>query len=198
MAAAATESVLVGQAFGEHALEQQRAARPGATICDGETAAANFACCAALAETVRERRTGSQGKGGGVGGSNDDARGEREEEASLNEMLVAATAALSSHQSSLEHKQKAQEDDWEDAMARGLEDTTLPLLEILRRTRPYVAHRANNSGPLLAHQFGVLSRLLRMFVALGRTMPSLSESVGAWRCRVNGVTHEKAVFEEVR
>ena len=122
----------------------------------------------------RERRAGSRGKGGGGGGSNDDVSGEEEEEASPNEMLVAATEALSSLQFSIEHKRKAQEDDWEDAMARDLEDTALSLLEILRRTLPYAAHRANNSGALLAHQFSALSQLLRMFVVLGRTMPSLS------------------------
>ena len=107
----------------------------------------------------RERRAGSRGKGGGGGGSNDDVSGEEEEEASPNEMLVAATEALSSLQFSIEHKRKAQEDDWEDAMARDLEDTALSLLEILRRTLLYAAHRANNSGALLAHQFSALTIL---------------------------------------
>eukprot|EP00571_Detonula_confervacea_P014457 CAMPEP_0172305402 /NCGR_PEP_ID=MMETSP1058-20130122/6707_1 /TAXON_ID=83371 /ORGANISM="Detonula confervacea, Strain CCMP 353" /LENGTH=1524 /DNA_ID=CAMNT_0013016997 /DNA_START=113 /DNA_END=4687 /DNA_ORIENTATION=+ len=129
------------------------------------------ACCAALVETARERRSGN-------------ANNDEESEVSPNEMFVAIIAALTSLQSSLEQKQKSLSTG-ADADADGvesssintitseLENTALPLLEILRRILPYVAHYSNNSGALLSHQFGTLSRMLRMFVALGYALPGV-------------------------
>jgi len=84
---------------------------------------------------------------------------------------------LSSLQTSLEEKQKllnnadAASSDLE-SISTELENTALPLLEILRRLLPYVAHHSNNRGALLAHQFGGLSRMIRLFVALGYALPS--------------------------
>lgn len=118
------------------------------------------ACCAALVETAKERRSGS-----------------KDDNVSPNEMFIATIAALTSLQSSLEAKQKSQDVDTE-SITSELENTALPLLEILRRILPYVAHYTNNNGALLSHQFGVLSRMLRMFVALGYALPSSAPSGG--------------------
>lgn len=115
------------------------------------------ACCAALVETARERR-------GKDGNSND---------VSPNELFIATIAALTSLQSSLERKQKDADAD-DTALTSELENTALPLLELLRRILPYVAHYSNNSGALLSHQFGTLSRMLRMFVALGYALPGIA------------------------
>ncbi|KAL9185484.1 hypothetical protein ACHAXT_003261 [Thalassiosira profunda] len=120
------------------------------------------ACCAALVETARERRTAS-------------SNASSSEEATPNEVFVAALAALSSLQSSLEAQQQSEDADVA-TMAQEVENTALPLLEILRRLLPYVAHHSNNRGALLAHQFGPLSRMLRLFVALGHALPSGADS----------------------
>ena len=140
------------------------------------------ACCAALAETARERR-----------GTRGNLRGEDGDDAPVtpNEMFVVviAVAALTSLQTSIEARQKllsssssgggADGDPSEtppdavaESIARELEGTALPVLELLRRVLPYVAHHSNNSGAMLSHQFGTISRMLRMFVALGYALPA--------------------------
>ena len=119
------------------------------------------ACCAALVETAKESR-GSKING---------------DEVKPNELFIATIAALSSLQTSLESKQKAEDMNAEEITSE-LENTALPLLEILRRILPFVAHYSNNRGALLAHQFGNLSRLVRMFVALGYALPSSTDTSG--------------------
>ena len=134
------------------------------------------ACCAALVETAKESRakkTSSE---------------EAEAEVKPNELFIATLAALSSLQSSLEAKQKKSADTTTTAedeeqitiiTSELLENTALPLLEILRRIVPFVAHYSNNRGALLAHQFGTVSRLVRMFVALGYSLPSTSSGISS-------------------
>ena len=136
------------------------------------------ACTAALVETAMERRNGS-------GGDNEEVV------VSPNEMFVVTLAALTSLQTSLENKQQQQQQQQQQnqevqqqqeevnaAIATELENTALPLLEILRRFLPYVAHFSNNQGALLSHQFGMLSRSLRLFVAMAYALPPPSALSG--------------------
>jgi len=103
------------------------------------------ACAAALAETAEERRSGT----------------ENVDEATATEMFLASLAALRSleeqHRSNAEHTASVTSSELV---------AFLPLLEILRRVLPHAAHPSNNNGAVAAHQFGELSRSLRMSVAL--------------------------------
>ena len=162
--------------------------------CTPSTATAanvrKVACCAALIETAKERRSG--------GGSSNEGP------VTPNEMFIVAIAALTSLQMKLEDEQKSlsssnnnndgknkKDDEFNDvsntndagpsimeSIGRDIENTAIPVLELLRRILPYVAHPTNNSGILLLHQFGTLSRMLRMFVVLGYALPSSSVGGG--------------------
>jgi len=102
-----------------------------------------------------------------------------------NEMFVATLAALTAVQTALENKQQQQQQNDDPATmmqeqsspsmndtASELENTVIPLLEILRRILPYVANYGNNRGALLAHQLGTVSRSLRLFVAMAYALPA--------------------------
>lgn len=121
------------------------------------------ACCMALMETVKEGREGVAAL-------------------TPNEMFVVCIAALTSLQEKFEAKQQQQQQQQSSgsisSIQHDLENTALPVLELLRRTLPYVAHWTNNSGALLLHQFTTVSRMLRMFVAWGYALPSAVGSGG--------------------
>jgi ribosomal RNA-processing protein 12 len=146
------------------------------------------ACCAALIETAKEQRSGGSSSSEGP--------------VTPNEMFIVAIAALTSLQMKLEDEQKSissssnnndgknnKYDDFNagnandargimESIGHDIENTAIPVLELLRRILPYVAHPTNNSGILLLHQFGTLSRMLRMFVVLGYALPSSSVGGG--------------------
>ena len=128
------------------------------------------ACCAALAETAREQRR-SRKRRGAAGTDDDD---DDDSPVTPNEMFVVAIAALTSLQTSLEARQKSSSEGGADAesIVRELEGTALPVLELFRRILPYVAHCTNNSGAMMSHQFGNISRMLRLFVAMGYALPA--------------------------
>jgi hypothetical protein len=155
------------------------------------------ACCSALVETAQEeQRRRRRRRRGGIEDGNDNNDGDEsisDDDVAVtpNEVFVAAIAALTSLQSSLEARNKSlsssssstnitttvnDKDAVIESMSLEIQNTALPLLEILRRTLPYVAHRDNNSGMLLLHQFGTLSRMLRMFVALGYSVAAAISS----------------------
>ncbi|KAL7464586.1 hypothetical protein ACHAXS_004926 [Conticribra weissflogii] len=140
------------------------------------------ACVAALVETAVERR-----------GSSREDHGVDETMPTPNEMFVATLAALTAVQTTLENAQQQQLQEQNDDpanmmeeqrsqsqsqspqltdVASELENTVIPLLEILRRILPYMAHYGNNQGALLAHQFGTVSRSLRLFVAMAHALPA--------------------------
>jgi hypothetical protein len=147
------------------------------------------ACCAALAETAREQRGRRRGAAG-----NDDDDDDDHAPVTPNEMFVVAIAALTSLQTSLESRQKSlsssaagggggdddanNDDAVAESIVRELEGTAIPVLELLRRILPYVAHRTNNSGVMLSHQFGTISRMLRLFVAMGYALPAAAAATG--------------------
>jgi len=121
------------------------------------------ACCAALIETVQERRHNQQ----------QEQQQQQQKQVSPNELFLATLAALTSLQGTLEQQVQSNNDN---NNANEVETTALPLLEILRQILPYVAHPSNNHGALLLHQFGTVSRMLRMFVALGYAYTAASSS----------------------
>eukprot|EP00985_Skeletonema_marinoi_P034940 scaffold45243_cov168-Skeletonema_marinoi.AAC.1 len=129
------------------------------------------ACCAALIETVQERR------------QNQNQQQQQQVVVSPNELFLATLAALTSLQGTLEQQVKRTDTDTEsnnnnNNNSNEVETTALPLLEILRQILPYVAHPSNNHGALLLHQFGTVSRMLRMFVALGYAYTASSSTTG--------------------
>jgi len=139
------------------------------------------ACAAALVETAVERR----GNDGGDNNNGDRDSGDDEKMPTPNEMFVATLAALTAVQTALENKQQQQQQNDDPATmmqeqsspsmndtASELENTVIPLLEILRRILPYVANYGNNRGALLAHQLGTVSRSLRLFVAMAYALPA--------------------------
>ncbi|KAL3791491.1 hypothetical protein HJC23_011522 [Cyclotella cryptica] len=89
-------------------------------------------------------------------------------EVSPNELFVTILSALSSLVESFESKCKNDESaGWEKEV-----EAIIPLLEILRRVSGFVVYWGNNSGALFVHQFGTISRLLRLLVALSYSLPS--------------------------
>eukprot|EP00577_Skeletonema_sp_RCC1716_P003867 CAMPEP_0113415892 /NCGR_PEP_ID=MMETSP0013_2-20120614/24822_1 /TAXON_ID=2843 ORGANISM="Skeletonema costatum, Strain 1716" /NCGR_SAMPLE_ID=MMETSP0013_2 /ASSEMBLY_ACC=CAM_ASM_000158 /LENGTH=1488 /DNA_ID=CAMNT_0000302905 /DNA_START=42 /DNA_END=4508 /DNA_ORIENTATION=- /assembly_acc=CAM_ASM_000158 len=124
------------------------------------------ACCAALIETVQERR------------QNQNQQQQQQVVVSPNELFLATLAALTSLQGTLEQQVKHTDTDINNNNSNEVETTALPLLEILRQILPYVAHPSNNHGALLLHQFGTVSRMLRMFVALGYAYTASSSTTG--------------------
>jgi len=169
--------------------------------CTTSTATAanvrKVACCAALIETAKEQRSGIKNDDL----NNDDDNDDDDTPVTPNEMFIVAIAALTSLQMKLEGKQNSlsssnnndgknnKDDEFNvsntndarsimESIGHDIENTAIPVLELLRRILPYVAHPTNNSGKLLLHQFGTLSRMLRMFVVLGYALPSSSVGGG--------------------
>lgn len=134
------------------------------------------ACCAALIETVNERRQNQQ-------------------VVSPNELFLATLAALTSLQGTLEQQVKERNDT--DSSSNEVETTALPLLEILRQILPYVAHPSNNHGALLLHQFGTVSRMLRMFVALGYAYTASSAPAGTKKDTAAATSGANALLRQI-
>lgn len=134
------------------------------------------ACCAALIETVQERRQNQQ----------------QGQVVSPNELFLATLAALTSLQGTLEQQVKEP-----DSNSNEVETTALPLLEILRQILPYVAHPSNNHGALLLHQFGTVSRMLRMFVALGYAYTASSTTTGTKKDAASATSGANALLRQI-
>lgn len=113
------------------------------------------ACCAALVETAGEtRRKASTNDGSSSSGS---AGGE----VTPNEMFVTTLGALTSLQTAIEAKQQQDADgSGEYDVSSDLENTALPLLEILRRILPFAVHVSNNGGALLGELMSLVLALL--------------------------------------
>lgn len=116
------------------------------------------ACCAALVETAGEtRRKASTNDGSSSSGS---AGGE----VTPNEMFVTTLGALSSLQTAIEAKQQQGANDADGSgeydVSSDLENTALPLLEILRRILPFAVHVSNNGGALLGELMSLVLALL--------------------------------------
>ena len=131
------------------------------------------ACCAALIETVQERRQTQNQQ-------------QQQVVVSPNELFLATLAALTSLQGTLEQQVKRTDTDINNNNSNEVETTALPLLEILRQILPYVAHPSNNHGALLLHQFGTVSRMLRMFVALGYAYTASSSTTAGTNKNATG------------
>ena len=139
------------------------------------------ACCAALIETVKERRPSASSQ---------------QQEVSPNELFLATLAALTSLQETLEQQVKNNDSSANNNSGGGdglneVETTALPLLEILRQILPYVAHPSNNHGAMLLHQFGTVSRMLRMFVALGYAYTASSSNNNTSNAATNNKKNNK-------
>ena len=142
-------------------------------------------CCSALIETAMEEQRRRNSHGGTTSAKNANDNG-----ITPNEMFIVTITALTSLQTSLEARQKSlsssstttmnfSNDATLESISLELQNTALPLLEILRRTLPYVSHHTNNHGLLLLHQFGSLSRMMRMFVALGYALPATAAAASS-------------------
>ncbi len=147
------------------------------------------ACCSALMETAEEEQRRGMHRVSATTNENEIGNEDGIDnvwEITPNEMFIVTVSALTSLQASLEARQKAfapttaninsNTDAIFESISLDIQNTALPLLEMLRRTLPYVAHTTNNYGMLLLHQFGSLSRMLRMFVVLGYALPAASAS----------------------
>lgn len=119
------------------------------------------ACCTALIETANERRATTTSSN-----TNDNGDKEEKKEVTPNELFIVTISSIQSIQSSLESLSSNQSSN----ITTTIENTIIPLLEILNLILPYIAHYTNNNGALLIHQFMNISRMLRLFVVFGYSL----------------------------
>jgi len=126
------------------------------------------ACCTALIETAYERRATTSTS------SSSDDNGDKEEkkEVTPNELFIVTISSIQSIQSSLESLSSSNPSTSSNSnnITTTIENTIIPLLEILNLILPYIAHFTNNNGALLIHQFMNISRMLRLFVVFGYSL----------------------------